>query len=188
MSCLLGKKWSIRSFKTRKPLTNGSSRWSLSWYPCIAGQTPPGHSCITNLVYKKTSISNQNRRVSYSRGPRTSACFCAKARLIGVTSHQEDKETWESWGGVALKKENLKRWKVLGVSKLTYRLEKSLFQTAKGKSARRHQEKQRASAWSEIDRNSGRCRSKFNDNAKVVSKSLNKVIPWSHFNFTFSDG
>ena len=25
--------------------------------------------------------------------PRTSACFCAKARLTGVTSHQEDKQT-----------------------------------------------------------------------------------------------
>ena len=25
--------------------------------------------------------------------PRTSACFCAKARLMRVTSHQEDKQT-----------------------------------------------------------------------------------------------
>ena len=130
MTCLLGKKWSIRFLKQEKPLTNGSARWSLIWYPCSAGQRPPGHSCNTNLVYKKTSISNQNRRVSYSRGPRTSACYCAKARLMRVT-HQEDKQTWENCGWVALKKENLKRWKVLGVSKLTYRLEKSLFKQQK---------------------------------------------------------
>ena len=114
MSCLLGKKWSIRSFKTRKPLTNGSSRWSLSWYPCIAGQTPPGHSCITNLVYKKTSISNQNRRVSYSWGPRTSACFCAKARLMRVTSHQEDKQTRETCGWGALQKGKFETLKGFG--------------------------------------------------------------------------
>ena len=31
-------------------------------------------------------------------------------------------------------------------------------------------------------------RSEFNNNAKIVSKSFNKVIPWSHFNFIFSDG
>ena len=36
------------------------------------------------------------------------------------------------------KKENLKRWKVLEVSKLTYRLRNHRFQTAKGKSARHH--------------------------------------------------
>ena len=82
---LIGKKSVVSvSLKQEKPLTNGSGRWSLIWYPCSAGQRPPGHSCNTNLVYKKTSISNQNRRVSYSRGPRTSACFCAKARLMGV--------------------------------------------------------------------------------------------------------
>ena len=40
------------------------------------------------------------------------------------------------------------------VSKLTYRLDKSLFQTGKGKSARRHEGKQRA--YPEIDRDSGR--------------------------------
>ena len=60
--------------------------------------------------------------------PRTSACFFVKARLMRVTSHQEDKQTWENCGWVAEEKEHLKRWKVLEVSKLTYRLEKSLFQ------------------------------------------------------------
>ena len=53
-----------------------------------------------------------------------------------VTSHQEDKQTYESCRWVGEKKENLKRQKVFEVSKLTYRIEKSLFQTAKGKSAR----------------------------------------------------
>ena len=33
-------------------------------------------------------------------------------QLTGVTSHQEDKQTWENCGWVAVKKENLKRWKV----------------------------------------------------------------------------
>ena len=65
-------------------------------------------------------------------------CFCSKARLMRVISHQEDKQRWENCGWIAEKKENLKRWKVLEVSKLFYRLGKSLFQTAKGKSARHH--------------------------------------------------
>ena len=86
--------------------------------------------------------------------PRTSACFCAKARLMGVTSHQEDKQTGGNCGWVVEKKENLKRWKVPEGSKRTYKLKKSLFQTAKGKSAGHHWEKQRA--WPEIYRNSGR--------------------------------
>ena len=76
--------------------------------------------------------------------PRTSAFFCVKVRLMRVISHQEDKQIWKNWGWVAEKKDNLKRWKVLEVSKFIYRLEKSLFQTAKGKSVRHHEEKQRA--------------------------------------------
>jgi len=51
---------------------------------------------------------------------RTSSCFCAKARLMRITSHQEDKQTWENCGWVAEKKENLKRWKVLEVSKTCF--------------------------------------------------------------------
>ena len=41
-------------------------------------------------------------------------------------------------GWVAEKKENLKRWKVLEVSKFTYKLRNHRFQTAKGKSTRHH--------------------------------------------------
>ena len=107
-------------------------------------------SQIINLSHNILAIG----RFRIPGRPRKSACFCAKARLLWVTSHQEDKQTWENCSWVAEKKENLKRWKVLEVSKLTCRLDKSLFQTAKGKSARHHQEKQRA--WPEIDRNSGR--------------------------------
>ena len=69
------------------------------------------------------------------------ARFCAKARLnAGHFSprRQTKRQRWENCGWVAEKKENLKRWKVLEVSKLIYRLGKSLFQTAKGKSARHH--------------------------------------------------
>ena len=35
--------------------------------------------------------------------PRKSACFCTKARLLRVTSHQEDKQPWENCGWVAEK-------------------------------------------------------------------------------------
>ena len=99
-----------------------------------------------------------------------------------VTSHQEDKQTWENCGWVALKKENLKRWKVLGVSKLTYRLEKSSFHITR----KNNEPIQPNQKLSEIV--VGAQRSEFNNNAKMVSKSFNKVIPWSHFNFIFSDG
>ena len=68
--------------------------------------------------------------------PRTSACFYAKVMLMRVTSHQEDKQTWGSCGRVAKRKDSLKHWKVLEVSKLIYRLQNLLFQTAKGKSVR----------------------------------------------------
>ena len=53
-------------------------------------------------------------------------------------------------------------------SKLTYRLSKSLLRTAKGRSALRHREKQRAKL--EIVRKSGLV-SEFNKNAKMISKS-----------------
>ena len=69
-----------------------------------------------------------------------------------VTSQQEDKQTRENCVWIAEKRKNLRRWKVPEVSKLTYRFEKSLFQTAKGKSARHHW--QRQWAWPEIDQNS----------------------------------
>ena len=43
------------------------------------------------------------------RRPWDEPLFCAKARLMRVTSHQEDKQTYENCGWVGEKKENLKR-------------------------------------------------------------------------------
>ena len=40
--------------------------------------------------------------------PRTSVCFHAKVRLMRVTSHQENKQTWGNCDRVAEKKDNLK--------------------------------------------------------------------------------
>ena len=80
-----------------------------------------------------------------------------------VTSWQEDKQT-----ELSQNEENLLRFNVSRGSKITYRLKKSLLRTAKGRSALRHREKQRAKA--EIVRKSGLV-SEFNKNAKMVSKS-----------------
>ena len=80
-----------------------------------------------------------------------------------VTSWQEDKQT-----ELSEYEENLLRFNVSRGSKITYRLKKSLLRTAKGRSALRHREKQRAKA--EIVRKSGLV-SEFNKNAKMVSKS-----------------
>ena len=80
-----------------------------------------------------------------------------------VTSWQEDKQT-----ELSENEENLLRFNVSRGSKITYRLKKSLLRTAKGRSALRHREKQRAKA--EIVRKSGLV-SEFNKNAKMVSKS-----------------
>ena len=83
-----------------------------------------------------------------------------------VTSWQEDKQT-----ELSEYEENLLRFNAFYVSrgsKINYRLKKSLLRTAKGRSALRHREKQRAKA--EIVRKSGLV-SEFNKNAKMVSKS-----------------
>ena len=80
-----------------------------------------------------------------------------------VTSWQEDKQT-----ELSENEENLLRFNVSRRSKITYKLKKSLLRTAKGRSALRHREKQRAKA--EIVRKSGLV-SEFNKNAKMVSKS-----------------
>ena len=80
-----------------------------------------------------------------------------------VTSWQEDKQT-----ELSEYEENLLRFNVSRGSKITYRLKKSLLRNAKGRSALRHREKQRAKA--EIVRKSGLV-SEFNKNAKMVSKS-----------------
>ena len=80
-----------------------------------------------------------------------------------VTSWQEDKQT-----ELSEYEENLLRFNVSRGSKITYRLKKSLLRTAKGRSALRHREKQRAKA--EIVRKSGLV-NEFNKNAKMVSKS-----------------
>ena len=80
-----------------------------------------------------------------------------------VTSWQEDKQT-----ELSENEENLLMFNVSRGSKITYRLKKSLLRTAKGRSALRHREKQRAKA--EIVRKSGLV-SEFNKNAKMVSKS-----------------
>ena len=80
-----------------------------------------------------------------------------------VTSWQEDKQT-----ELSENEENLSRFNVSRGSKITYRLKKSLLRTAKGRSALRHREKQRAKA--EIVHKSGLV-SEFNKNAKMVSKS-----------------
>ena len=76
---------------------------------------------------------------------------------------QEDKQT-----ELSENEENLLMFNVSRGSKITYRLKKSLLRTAKGRSALRHREKQRAKA--EIVRKSGLV-SEFNKNAKMVSKS-----------------
>ena len=65
-----------------------------------------------------------------------------------VASYQEDKLPQTNMRKLRLscqKKENLKRWKVLEGSKLINRLEKSLFQTVTGKSARHHLARSRRS-------------------------------------------
>ena len=80
-----------------------------------------------------------------------------------VTSWQEDKQT-----ELSENEENLLMFNVSRGSKITYRLKKSLLRTAKGRSALRHREKQRAKA--EIVRKSGLV-NEFNKNAKMVSKS-----------------
>ena len=80
-----------------------------------------------------------------------------------ATSWQEDKQT-----ELSENEENLLMFNVSRGSKITYRLKKSLLRTAKGRSALRHREKQRAKA--EIVRKSGLV-SEFNKNAKMVSKS-----------------
>ena len=80
-----------------------------------------------------------------------------------VTSWQEDKQT-----ELSEYEENLLRFNVSRGSKITYRLKKSLLRTAKGRSALRHRENQRAKA--EIVRKSGLV-NEFNKNAKMVSKS-----------------
>ena len=76
--------------------------------------------------------------------PRARACFRTKARLMRVTSWQEDKQTEKTAAELPENEENLKRFNVSMGFKLTYRLKKSLLRTAKGRSALRHQEKQRA--------------------------------------------
>ena len=45
--------------------------------------------------------------------PRGSACFCVKARLTWLTSHKEDKQTWETCGWYVEKK----KWKILNVER-----------------------------------------------------------------------
>ena len=77
-----------------------------------------------------------------------------------VTSWQEVKQT-----ELSENEENLLRFNVSRGSKITYRLKKSLLRTAKGRSALRHREKQRAKA--EIVRKSG-----------LVSE-FNKMRRWS---------
>ena len=64
------------------------------------------------------------------RWPSTSACFCAKARLMRVTSHQEDKQH-EKTESELEKKATFETLKGFGG------LNRYL-QTAKGKSARHH--------------------------------------------------
>ena len=103
---------------------------------------------LFEFLKKKITFPSGKLKTEFtSPSAKSTACFCAKARLMRVTSHQEDKQTWENCGWVAEEKENLKRSKVLEVSNLTYRLEKSLFETAKGKSARHHWEKQPNLTW-----------------------------------------
>ena len=84
-------------------------------------------SQIINLSHNILTIG----RFRIPGRPRKSACFCAKARLLWVTSHQEDKQTWENCSWVAEKKENLKRWKVLEVQNLLVGLINNCFKQQK---------------------------------------------------------
>ena len=93
-------------------------------------------------------LMKPNRHVSYSRATedelRKSSCFRAEAGLYNAGHFLPTRQT-------SRRKQRLTCRKT--IEKLTYRLEKSLFQIAKGKSAHCHQNKQRA--LSEIDQNKG---------------------------------
>ena len=101
------------------------------------------------------------------RRPRASACFRAKARLMRVTSWQEDQQTWENCSWVTGKWGNLKglmfQWApnlLIGLRNHCYvqQKEDQLFVTEKNN-----------------ERNQKLCEkwlvSEFNKNAKMVSKS-----------------
>ena len=92
---------------------------------------------------------------------KVSACFRAKARLMRVTSWQEDKQT-----ELPEDEENLKGLTFRGAPKLL--AQEITATSAKGRSALRHRENQRAKP--EIVRKNGLV-SEFNKNAKMVSKS-----------------
>ena len=124
-----------------------------------------------------------NRRVSYSWELRMSACFCAKVRLMQVTSHQVDKQTWKNNGWFAEKRKMCNVHRCWRSQNLLTGLRNHCFQELKEnqlivtKKNNEHNQKLSKSSVSEFDKN-----------AKMVSKSLDKVVPWSHFNSIFSDG
>ena len=127
---------------------------------------------------------HSNRQVSYSPAAWPSACFCAKARFMRVTSHQEDKQH-EKTEAELEKKSNI--WNVERFwrpQKLLTGLRNHCFKQQREnqlvitKKYNEHNQKL-TEKWSV---------SEFNKNAKMGSKTLNKGIPWSHFNVIFSHG
>ena len=102
--------------------------------------------------------------------PRMSACVCAKTRLMRVTSCQEDKQTWKLWQKRTIW--NVKRfWS-----------SQNLLTGKRNHCFKQQKENQlvitKKNRTTSITRNWPKygAVSEFNKNAKMVSKSLNKVI------------
>ena len=115
--------------------------------------------------------------------PRTSTCLCVKTRLMRLTSHQEDKQTWKLWP----KKRTI--W-----NDKRFRSSQNLLTGKRNHCFKQQKENQlvitKKNCTTSITRNWPKYGSvsEFNKNAKMVTKSLNKVIPWSHFTVFSSDG
>ena len=138
--------------------------------------------CVTGE--KTVSSATQIGKFRIPRRSRTRACFCAKARLMRVTSHQEDKQH-EKTEAELEKKSNI--WNVERFwrpQKLLTGLRNHCFkqqwenQLVIIEKYNEHNQKL-TEKWSV---------SEFNKNAKMGSQTLNKGIPWSHFNVIFSNG
>ena len=147
----------------------GGGEWGALWEMCN---------------WRKDGLKRHSNSIRIPRRPRTSACFCAKARLMRVTSHQEDKQH-EKTEAELEKKSNI--WNVERFwrpQKLLTGLRNHCFkqqwenQLVIIKKYNEHNQKL-TEKWSV---------SEFNKNAKMGSQTLHKGIPWSHFNVIFSHG
>ena len=133
------------------------------------------HWLRVSAVFGKGEFRNPER-------PRASACFCAKTRLMRVTSHKEDKQTEKT--AVELPKKgtiwNAERfWR-----------SQNAFTSFCNHCFKQQRENQLVITKKNNEPNQNLTEIVFGEwvkkNAKMVLKSLNKVTPCSHFNVVFS--